>query len=215
MLLVPKLACSLFSIRAATSHGHSVKFSKTKCWIRNPKGKLCAIGTLKDKLYHLECTSRPAEQTSLASVAVRQIDLWHQRLVHLNSQYINKLMEKEMATVLKIPKSEYLSFCEGCIDGRNPFKPVGAICSQRKLKLVHSDVCGPMSVESLGGHRYFVTFIDNYSRCCAVYFLKQKTEVFRNLRSLRQLSQMQLGVVLEHSDLIMGVSICQQSLLTT
>ena len=90
-------------------------------------------------------------------------------------QYINKLLEKEMATGLEIPKSEYLSFCEGCIDGkihRSPFKPVGAIRSQRKLELVHSDICGPMSVESLGGHRYFVTFIDDYSWCCAVYFLK-------------------------------------------
>ena len=185
VLLVPKLACSLFSVRAATSHGHSVKFSKTKCWIRNPKGKLCAIGTLEDKLYRLECTSRPAEQTSLASVEVRQIDLWHQRLGHLNNQYINKLIEKEMATGIKIPKAEYLSFCEGCIDGkirRSPFKPVGAIRSQRKLELVHSDVCGPMSVESLGGHKYFVTFIDDYSRSCAVYFIKQKAEVFEKFK---------------------------------
>ena len=86
-----------------------------------------------------------------------------------------------MATGLKIPKSEYLSFCEGCIEGkfcRSPFKPVGAKCSQCKLELVHSDVCGLMSVKSLGSHRYFVTFIQNYSQCCAVYFLKQKAEVF-------------------------------------
>ncbi len=162
-----------------------MKFSKTKCWIRNPKGTLCAIGTLEDKLYRLECTSRPTEQTSLASVEVRQIDLWHQRLGHLNNQYINKLIEKEMATGIKIPKSEYLSFCEGCIDGkirRSPFKLVGAIRSQRKLELVHSDVCGPMSVESLGGHKYFVTFIDDYSRSCAVYFLKQKAEVFEKFK---------------------------------
>ena len=42
VLLVPKLACSLFSVRAAISHEHSVKFSKTKHWIRNPQGKLFA-----------------------------------------------------------------------------------------------------------------------------------------------------------------------------
>ena len=90
-----------------------------------------------------------------------------------------------MVTGLKGPKSEYLSFCEGCIDGkicRSPFKPVGAIRSQRRLELVHSDVCGPMSVESFGGHKYFVTFIDDYSRCCAVYFLKQKAEVFEKFK---------------------------------
>jgi hypothetical protein len=28
------------------------------------------------------------------------------------------------------------------------------------LDLVHSDVCGPMQVPSMGGSRYFVTFTD-------------------------------------------------------
>jgi len=43
--------------------------------------------------------------------------------------------------------------------------------------LVHSDVCGPMQTESIGGSKYFVTFIDDYSRCSKVYFMKQKSEV--------------------------------------
>ena len=55
--------------------------------------------------------------------------------------------------------------------------PVGEIRSTRKLQLVHSDVGGPMQTESIGGHKYFITFIDDYSRCSAVYYLKQKSEV--------------------------------------
>ena len=42
---------------------------------------------------------------------------------------------------------------------------------------MHSDICGPMPTESIGGSKYFVTFIDNFSRCCAVYFLRNKSEV--------------------------------------
>ena len=42
---------------------------------------------------------------------------------------------------------------------------------------MHSDVCGPMPTDSIGGNKYFVTFIDDYSRCCTVYFLKSKSEV--------------------------------------
>ena len=60
---------------------------------------------------------------------------------------------------------------------RKPFKTVGEIRSKRKLQLVHSDVCGPMPKDSLGGNKYFVIFIDNFTRCCAVYFLKSKSEV--------------------------------------
>jgi len=32
------------------------------------------------------------------------------------------------------------------------------------LNLVHSNVCGPMQVESHRGFKYFLTFIDNKSR---------------------------------------------------
>ena len=31
------------------------------------------------------------------------------------------------------------------------------------LDLVYSDVCGPIDVETLGGSKYFVTFIDDAS----------------------------------------------------
>ena len=43
---------------------------------------------------------------------------------------------------------------------------------------MHSDVCGPMHMPSIGGANYFVTFIDDYTQCCAVYFMKHKSEVF-------------------------------------
>ena len=32
------------------------------------------------------------------------------------------------------------------------------------LELVHSDVCGPMSVPTIGGYEYFIMFMDDYSR---------------------------------------------------
>jgi len=79
---------------------------------------------------------------------------------------------------LELPSN--LGFCERCIEGkmhRKPFSSMG-VHSLRKLQLVHSDVCTPMPVDSLGGHKYFVTFVDDYLHCCMFYFLKQKSEVF-------------------------------------
>eukprot|EP00253_Pinus_taeda_P021955 PITA_21955 len=57
--------------------------------------------------------------------------------------------------------------------------------SKEILDLIHSDVCGPMSDKSLGGHLYYVTFIDDHSRKIWLYLLKTKDEVFDKLKEIR------------------------------
>ena len=39
-----------------------------------------------------------------------------------------------------------------------------------------------MDVPSMGGSRYFVTVIDNFSRYTTIYMIKQKSEVFPKFR---------------------------------
>lgn len=51
--------------------------------------------------------------------------------------------------------------------------------ASHKLELVHTDVCGPMRTPSLDNSKYFILFIDNLSRMTWVYFLKERSEVFK------------------------------------
>ena len=51
--------------------------------------------------------------------------------------------------------------------------------ASHKLELVHTDVCGPMRTPSLDNSKYFILFIDNFSRMTWVYFLKERSEVFK------------------------------------
>jgi len=44
------------------------------------------------------------------------------------------------------------------------------------LDCVHVSVWGPAKTASIGGHRYFVSFIDNLSRHCWIYPLRQMCE---------------------------------------
>ena len=184
VLYVPELACNLFSVRAAASKGNFLKFGRSRCWIRDGNGKLCGMGTMIDKLYQLDCEVVPSAEAATLATKSRardsNLDMWHYRLGHANEQTIKNMAYKQLALGITLPKQAQLSFCEGCVAGkmtRKPFRSVGEIRSKRKLKLVHSDVCGPMPTESIGGNKYFVTFIDDFSRCCAVYFLRNKSEV--------------------------------------
>ncbi|XP_028057307.1 uncharacterized protein LOC114261266 [Camellia sinensis] len=70
---------------------------------------------------------------------------------------------------------------ESCILGkhhRTSFAKEVKWRATKPLELVHTDVCGPLMPMSSGHNRYFLTFINDYSRKTWVYFLKRKSEVF-------------------------------------
>ena len=56
--------------------------------------------------------------------------------------------------------------------------------------MIHSDLCGPMSVVSLRGFEYYVTFIDDHSRKIWIYFLKSKKseEVLQRFQEFKALN---------------------------
>ena len=77
-----------------------------------------------------------------------------------------------------------LQFCEKCVFGkatRHRFNP-GKKETKQTLDYVHSDLWGPSQVPSHGGARYFITFIDDYSRRVWVYVLKHKNEAFERFK---------------------------------
>ena len=55
------------------------------------------------------------------------------------------------------------------------------------LVLVHNDVFGPVSVPSLGGSRYYVSFNDDFSRMTWIYFMKKKSELLERLIEFKSL----------------------------
>lgn len=71
--------------------------------------------------------------------------------------------------------------CTHCLAGKQHRASFQYKAPHRKphvLDLVHYDVCGPMTTSTLGGTRYFLTFIDDHSRKVWMYALKTKDRVF-------------------------------------
>src|SRR6187399_371596 len=50
------------------------------------------------------------------------------------------------------------------------------------LEIIHTDVCGPMSVEARVGYRYFRTFTDDLSRYGYIYLMKHKSKTFEKFK---------------------------------
>lgn len=64
---------------------------------------------------------------------------------------------------------------------------------QGGIRSVHSDVYGPLRPISNGGKRYFITFIDDYSRKTWVYILKEKSNAFNVFKSFKVCVEIETG----------------------
>ena len=84
--------------------------------------------------------------------------------------------------------------CEACIERKQhqlSFPTERTRRATNPLEIVHSDVCGPMRTTSMGGAKYFVTFIDNFSRKVWLYVLKAKDKCFIRFKKLKALMETQ------------------------
>jgi hypothetical protein len=119
--------------------------------------------------------------------------LWHLRLGHLNFGGLKELSIKKMVNGLpSINQPDQL--CEGCLVGkqhRESFPKESMSRAKQPLELIHSDICGPIEPASLGENRYFLLFIDDYSRKTWVYFLKQKSEALSTFKRFKVLVEKQ------------------------
>ena len=61
--------------------------------------------------------------------------------------------------------------------------------------LIHFDVWGPFPVTAFSGHRYYVTFIDDFSRCTWIYLLKKKSDVLPLFTQFLQMIKTQFHTV--------------------
>jgi hypothetical protein len=86
--------------------------------------------------------------------------------------------------------------CKGCALSKYAKTTFSSNDNRSKgiLDLIHSDVCGPMSVVSIGGFNYYVSFIDDHSRKSWIYFVKTKDEVFSQFQEFKALVENQTGI---------------------
>jgi hypothetical protein len=110
--------------------------------------------------------------------------LWHCRLGHIGVKSMKKLHVDGLLESL-----DYESFetCEPCLMGRMT-KTLFSCTMERATdlwKIIHTNVCDPMSVEACGGYRYFLTFTDDFNRYGCIYLMKHKSETFEKFNQFQ------------------------------
>lgn len=127
-----------------------------------------------NRMFYLSASMCPQHSQcfQVEDISEKETQLWHRRFGHLNFRGLNTLPQKQM--VIGLPSLKIsTAVCTTCLVGKQHRDTIPKLSSWRastKLQLVHTDVCGPISLASNNRKRYILSFVDDYSRKTWVYF---------------------------------------------
>ncbi|XP_042036656.1 uncharacterized mitochondrial protein AtMg00300-like [Salvia splendens] len=132
----------------------------------------------KNSLYYLLGEVMTGEMNSIATESLK---LWHMRLGHPAEGSVKELVRKWL---ISADASSKLDPCEQCILSKSKklTYPAGIHTSTAPLGYIHSDLWGPAPVATIGGGKYYLSIIDDYSRKLWVFILKEKSETFQKFK---------------------------------
>ncbi|XP_052626733.1 uncharacterized protein LOC111909749 [Lactuca sativa] len=108
-------------------------------------------------------------------------DSWlcHQRISHMNFKDINKLVLGDLVCgipLLKFGKEHLRAACELGKQSRTSHSTIINTKIIERLELMHIDFCGPSAIKSIGGNKYILVVVDDFSRFTWMFFLRQKSD---------------------------------------
>lgn len=176
VLYAPDLNGSYLSIKKLSEKGYVVNFLNEKAKI-SFLDKQIAVATISNNLFQLN-NQEDSVNTLIANK--KCIHFWHRVFGHRDINLIQSMFKNKLIADLPIDKCECNSTCDVCLMGkmtRKRFSSDRPKQSKQVLDAIHTDLCGPMPVQTHSGKRYMLTFIDDHSRYTEVYLLREKSEV--------------------------------------
>jgi hypothetical protein len=111
-------------------------------------------------------------------------ETWHARLGHLSSQNMVLLSKKDLVKdfPLKVSETENVAeiFCEPCVKAnaeKFPSPKSTNSPSTTVQQLLHTDLAGPIRVDSYDEKRYIITLLDDYTKMSWIATLNNKEQV--------------------------------------
>ena len=184
VLHVPSFPVNLLSVSSIIDQFKcTVTFDETSCVFQERRtGRKIGTGVRHNGLWFIS-----HEESALKATVEgdgKEILLHHCRLGHISFENLSRLYPMMFKGV---DKSRLV--CDACELGkhtRSTYPSVG-LRSCEPFILIHSDVWGPCSVTSVNGAKWYVTFIDCYTRMTWIYILKHKNEVLKCFQDFHKL----------------------------
>lgn len=178
-LCVPTIKKNLISVHNFTKHNDVyLEFHPSYFLVKDRiTGVTLLKGACEDGVYSLPEKLAMASKNITAYVHERTTtDGWHKRLGHPSSKIVNHLIR---AFSLPTNKNANKALCNTCSQNKahcQPFHSHG-LTSQAPLELIYTDVWGPSHDIGLDGSKYYLIFIDHYTKYIWLYPMSTKSSV--------------------------------------
>ena len=193
VLYVPDLRTSLISVRVLTQKGFEVVFQQNLCRVI-ANGVDILVARLESSLYMIDNGGQSAAVGKTGEVDC--VHGWHRRMGHRDINAIRTLFKKDLVSGITMSECTCKFECEVCLRGKFSRLPFSESKSKtvKVMDLVHTDVCGPMETETPGRKRYYLTFVDDFSKFTIVHLLRNKSEVYNRFCEYVALMLNQVGM---------------------
>lgn len=177
VLYVPDLDSNLLSVSKLMDSNVSVSFTKDRCTF-GKDGRTFGIASCIGHLYHvqMELTRDSALLLSTAKDVRQDLSLWHRRFAHINERRVLEMFKNNAVHGLVLKDQSTKGRCSSCIVGKHSANPSPSSADRAlyPFEVIHSDIQF-FDVVGLGGFKYALSFIDEFSGYQWQIPLKDKT----------------------------------------
>jgi transposase InsO family protein len=193
VLLVESLDYNLLSISQFCEMGYNFLFTnKGVIVFRRSDGSYPFSGILRGKLYLLYFIPEEMELEKCLIAKTNMGWLWHHRLAHVGMRNLHKLQKKGHILGLMNVAFEKDRSCGACQASKQvgaPHHAKNIMTTTRPLKMLHMDLLCPIGYISIGGNKYNLVIIDDYSCLTWVFFLHNKSKTQEVLKKFLKRAQ--------------------------
>jgi hypothetical protein len=118
--------------------------------------------------------------------------LWHRRLAHVGMKNLHKLLKGEHVlglTNVCFEKDRPYAACQVGKQVGSTYHSKNVMTTSRPLEFLHMDLFGPVAYLSIGGSKYDLVIVDDFSCFTWVFFLQDKSETQGTLKCFLRRAQ--------------------------